>query len=147
MDIVLRAIVVFAFLLFLTRVVGRRELSTLQPFDLILLIVIGDLVQQGVTQSDQSVTGAILAAGTFGVLTIVVSFTSFRFPRLRPVIEGEPMILLEGGRPIEHNLRRERITLEELAAAARQQGLAELDEAQWAVLETGGQISFIPKRR
>jgi uncharacterized membrane protein YcaP (DUF421 family) len=147
MDIVLRAIVVFAFLLFLTRVVGRRELSTLQPFDLILLIVIGDLVQQGVTQSDQSVTGAILAAGTFGVLTIVVSFTSFRFPRLRPVIEGEPMILLEGGRPIEHNLRRERITLEELAAAARQQGLAELDQAQWAVLETGGQISFIPKRR
>jgi uncharacterized membrane protein YcaP (DUF421 family) len=147
MDIVLRAVVVFAFLLFLTRVVGRRELSTLQPFDLILLIVIGDLVQQGVTQSDQSVTGAILAAGTFGVLTIVVSFTSFRFPRLRPVIEGEPLILLEGGRPIEHNLRRERITLEELAAAARQQGLAELDQAQWAVLETGGQISFIPKRR
>jgi uncharacterized membrane protein YcaP (DUF421 family) len=147
MDIVLRAIVVFAFLLFLTRVVGRRELSTLQPFDLILLIVIGDLVQQGVTQSDQSVTGAILAAGTFGVLTVVVSYTSFRFPRFRPVIEGEPMILLEGGRPIEHNLRRERITLEELAAAARQQGLAELDQAQWAVLETGGQISFIPKRR
>jgi uncharacterized membrane protein YcaP (DUF421 family) len=147
MDIVLRAVVVFAFLLFLTRVVGRRELSTLQPFDLILLIVIGDLVQQGVTQSDQSVTGAILAAGTFGVLTIVVSFTSFRFPRLRPVIEGEPLILLEGGRPIERNLRRERITLEELAAAARQQGLAELDQAQWAVLETGGQISFIPKRR
>jgi uncharacterized membrane protein YcaP (DUF421 family) len=147
MDIVLRAVVVFAFLLFLTRVVGRRELSTLQPFDLILLIVIGDLVQQGVTQSDQSVIGAILAAGTFGVLTIVVSFTSFRFPRLRPVIEGEPLILLEGGRAIERNLRRERITLEELAAAARQQGLAELDQAQWAVLETGGQISFIPKRR
>jgi uncharacterized membrane protein YcaP (DUF421 family) len=147
MDIVLRAVVVFAFLLFLTRVVGRRELSTLQPFDLILLIVIGDLVQQGVTQSDQSVIGAILAAGTFGVLTIVVSFTSFRFPRLRPVIEGEPLILLEAGRPIERNLRRERITLEELAAAARQQGLAELDQAQWAVLETGGQISFIPKRR
>jgi uncharacterized membrane protein YcaP (DUF421 family) len=147
MDIVLRAVVVFAFLLFLTRVVGRRELSTLQPFDLILLIVIGDLVQQGVTQSDQSVTGAILAAGTFGVLTIVVSYTSFRFPRFRPMIEGEPLILLEGGRPIERNLRRERITLEELAAAARQQGLAELDQAQWAVLETGGQISFIPKRR
>jgi uncharacterized membrane protein YcaP (DUF421 family) len=147
MDIVLRAVVVFAFLLFLTRVVGRRELSTLQPFDLILLIVIGDLVQQGVTQSDQSVTGAILAAGTFWVLTIVVSFTSFRFPRFRPMIEGEPLILLEGGRPIERNLRRERITLEELAAAARQQGLAELDQAQWAVLETGGQISFIPKRR
>jgi uncharacterized membrane protein YcaP (DUF421 family) len=147
MDIVLRAIFVFAFLLFLTRIVGRRELSTLQPFDLILLIVIGDLVQQGVTQSDQSVTGAILAAGTFGVLTVLVSYTSFRFPRLRPVIEGEPLVLLEDGKPIEPNLRRERITIEELAAAGREQGLDKLDQAQWAVLETGGKITFIRKAR
>jgi uncharacterized membrane protein YcaP (DUF421 family) len=147
MDIVLRAFVVFAFLLFVTRVVGRRELSTLQPFDLILLIVIGDLVQQGVTQSDQSVTGAILAAGTFGVLTVLVSYTSFRFPRLRPVIEGEPLVLLQDGKPIDRNLRRERITIEELAAAGREQGLAKLDQAEWAVLETGGKISFIPKPR
>jgi uncharacterized membrane protein YcaP (DUF421 family) len=145
MDIVLRAVVIFAFLLFLTRIVGRRELSSLEPFDLILLIVIGDLVQQGVTQSDHSVTGAILAAGTFGVLTVVVSYLSFRFTRLRPVIEGEPMILLQDGEPIERNLRRERITLGELAAAARQQGIASLDRVQWAVLETGGRISFITK--
>jgi uncharacterized membrane protein YcaP (DUF421 family) len=143
MDIVLRAIVIFAFLLLLTRVVGRRELSSLEPFDLILLIVIGDLVQQGVTQSDHSVTGAILAAGTFGVLTVVVSYLSFRFVRLRPVIEGEPMILLQDGKPIERNLRRERITIGELAAAARQEGIASLDGIQWAVLETGGRISFI----
>ena len=147
MDIVLRAIVVFAFLLFMTRVVGRRELSTLQPFDLILLIVIGDLVQQGVTQSDQSVTGAVLAAGTFGVLTVLVSYTSFRFPRLRPVIEGEPLVLLEDGQPIERNLRRERITIEELAAAGREQGHAKLAQVQWAVLETGGKITFIPVPR
>jgi uncharacterized membrane protein YcaP (DUF421 family) len=145
MDIVFRAIMIFAFLLFMTRIVGRRELSSLEPFDLILLIVIGDLVQQGVTQSDHSVTGAILAAGTFGVLTVVVSYVSFRFPRLRPVIEGEPMILLQEGKPIERNLRRERITLGELAAAARQQGLPSLDRVQWAVLETGGRISFITK--
>jgi uncharacterized membrane protein YcaP (DUF421 family) len=144
-DIVFRAIVIFGFLLLLTRIVGRRELSSLEPFDLILLIVIGDLVQQGVTQSDHSVTGAILAAGTFGVLTVVVSYVSFRFSRLRPVIEGEPMILLQDGKPIERNLRRERITIGELAASARQQGIASLDRVQWAVLETGGRISFITK--
>src|SRR5918999_5013193 len=132
MDIVLRAIVVFVFLLFLMRIVGRRELSSLEPFDLILLIVIGHLVQQGVTQSDHSLTGAVLSAGTFGVLTVVVSYLSFRFARLRPVIEGEPMILLEGGRPIERNLRRERITIGEVAAAARQEGIASLDGIQWA---------------
>lgn len=143
MDIVLRAVVVFCFLLFLTRVVGRRELSSLEPFDLILLIVIGDLVQQGVTQSDHSLTGAILSAGTFAVLTIVVSYLGYHFIRLRPVIQGEPLILLQEGKPIERNLRRERLTLEELAASARQNGIGSLAEAQWAVLETGGRISFI----
>jgi uncharacterized membrane protein YcaP (DUF421 family) len=145
MDIVLRATVVFLFLLFLMRVVGRRELSSLEPFDLVLLIVIGDLVQQGVTQSDHSLTGAILSAGTFGVLVVVVSYLSFRFRRLRPVVEGEPMIVVQDGKPIERNLRRERITLEELAASARKQQIASLEEVEWAVLETSGQISFIRK--
>jgi uncharacterized membrane protein YcaP (DUF421 family) len=146
MDVVLRAVVVFFFLLFLMRVVGRRELSSLEPFDLVLLIVIGDLVQQGVTQSDHSLTGAILSAGTFGILVVATSYVSFRFRRLRPAIEGEPMIVMQDGTPIERNLRRERITLEELAASARRDGIASLDDVEWAVLETGGQISFIRKQ-
>ena len=100
MDIVLRAIVGFCFVLFVTRVVGRRELSSLQPFDLILLVMIGDLVQQGITQNDFSVTGLVLAAGTIAVLTVVVSYSSFKFPRLRPIVEGEPVIVVEDGRPI-----------------------------------------------
>ena len=145
MDVVIRAAIGFAFVLFLTRVIGRRELSSLQPFDLILLIMIGDLVQQGITQNDFSVTGIVLVGGTIAVLTVVVSFLSFRFPRLRPVLDGEPVILLESGEPIDRNLRRNRITLEELAAAARQQGIASLDTVRWAVLETSGSISFIPK--
>jgi uncharacterized membrane protein YcaP (DUF421 family) len=147
MDIVLRAVVVFVFLLVLMRIVGRRELSSLEPFDLVLLIVIGDLVQQGVTQSDHSLTGAMLSAGTFGVLVVAVSYLSFRFRRLRPVIEGEPMIVIQDGRPIERNLRRERITLEELAAAARRQEITSLADVQWAVLETGGQLNFVRKGR
>jgi uncharacterized membrane protein YcaP (DUF421 family) len=146
MDVVLRAVVVFFFLLFLMRVVGRRELSSLEPFDLVLLIVIGDLVQQGVTQSDHSLTGAILSAGTFGILVVATSYVSFRFRRLRPAIEGEPMIVMQDGKPIERNLRRERITVEELAASARRDGIASLDDVEWAVLETGGQISFIRKQ-
>jgi uncharacterized membrane protein YcaP (DUF421 family) len=145
MDVVIRAAIGFAFVLFLTRVIGRRELISLQPFDLILLIMIGDLVQQGITQNDFSVTGIVLVGGTIGVLTVVVSFLSFRFPRLRPVLDGEPVILLESGEPIDRNLRRNRITLEELAAAARQQGIASLDTVRWAVLETSGSISFIRK--
>ena len=148
MDIVIRAVVMFVFVWFITRAVGRRELSTLEPFDLILLIVLGDLIQQGVTQNDFSVTGALLAGGTMGVMTVVFSWLAFRFPRrIAPIFEGDPVILVERGRTIDRNLRRNRITLEELAAQARLTAqIAHLDEIEWAVLETSGQISFIPKR-
>jgi uncharacterized membrane protein YcaP (DUF421 family) len=142
-DIVLRATFAYLFVFLLTRIVGRRELSTLQPFDLILLVMLGDLVQQGVTQNDFSVTGLVLAAGTVGVLTVLLSWLSFRFTRLRPVLDGDPVILLERGKPVERNLRRQRLTLEELAAEARLQSISSLDEVQWAVLETSGQISFV----
>jgi uncharacterized membrane protein YcaP (DUF421 family) len=145
MDLVVRAVIAFAFVYLLTRVIGRRELSSLEPFDLILLVMIGDLVQQGVTQNDFSVTGALLVGGTIGLLTVFVSYVSFRFPRLRPALEGEPVIVVEDGKPIERNLRRNRITLEEVAAAARQNAIASLDDVQWAVLETNGRISFIPR--
>jgi uncharacterized membrane protein YcaP (DUF421 family) len=143
MDLVIRAAIGFAFVLLLTRVVGRRELSSLEPFDLIMLVMIGDLVQQGITQNDFSVTGMLLVGGTVAVLTVTVSYANFKFPRLRPVIEGEPVIVLEDGRPIDRNLARNRITHEELAAAARQQGIPTLTEVRWAVLETSGSISFI----
>jgi uncharacterized membrane protein YcaP (DUF421 family) len=145
MDIVVRAAVAFFFIFFLTRVIGRRELNSLEPFDLILLVMLGDLVQQGVTQNDFSVTGLLLAAGTVAILTLLVSFLSFRFPRLRPVLDGEPIVLVQDGKPLERNLHRERLTLEEIAAEARKQSISALDEIRWAVLETSGQISFIKK--
>jgi uncharacterized membrane protein YcaP (DUF421 family) len=143
MDIVLRALVVYLFVLVLTRAVGRRELSTLEPFDLILLVMIGDLVQQGVTQNDFSVTGSVLAVGTIGVLTVVFSYLPWRFQVLRPMLEGVPTILLENGNVVEKNLRRHRLTQEEIAAAARIQNIESLAQVRWAVLETNGQISFI----
>jgi uncharacterized membrane protein YcaP (DUF421 family) len=146
MDIVIRAAIGFGFVLLLTRVVGRRELSSLQPFDLIMLVMLGDLVQQGITQNDFSVTGLMLAGGTIGVLTVVVSYLGFRFRALRPVLEGEPVILVQDGELIEANLRRNRITKDEVLSTARQQQLASLDDVRWAVLETSGQISFIPKQ-
>ena len=145
MDIVLRATVVFIVILVLMRVLGRRELASMEPFDLIILVVIGDLVQQGVTQNDWSVTGSILAVGTLGVLTVAVSWVSWRFPRIRPVLDGHPVVLLEDGRPIAGNLKRERITVEELAAQARIQQIDSLDKIRWAVLETNGRVSFIAK--
>jgi len=145
MDLVLRAIVGFFFVLFITRVVGRRELSSLEPFDLILLVMLGDLVQQGITQNDFSVTGMMLVGGTVALLTVLVSYTSFKFPLMRPLLDGEPVIVVQDGEPLMRNLGRSRITLEELAAAARLQGIAQIADVRWAVLETSGNISFIEK--
>jgi uncharacterized membrane protein YcaP (DUF421 family) len=145
MDLVLRAIVLFGFVYGLTRIIGRRELSSLEPFDLILLIVVGDAIQQGLTQDDYSVTGAILVIGTLALLQVFTSVLSFHFPRLRPILEGEPVIIVEDGKPVEKNLRRERLTIEEIAAQGRIQQIESLDQVKWAVLETSGQISFIKK--
>ena len=146
MDIVLRATAVFLVILIVTRIIGRRELSSLQPFDLILLVVIGDLVQQGVMQSDYSVTGVVIAISTFAVLTVLVSFVSFKLPRVRPYLDGEPLIIVQDGKLIEPNLRRERLTREEVAEEARQHSIASLEDVEWAVLEANGKISFIPKK-
>jgi uncharacterized membrane protein YcaP (DUF421 family) len=146
MDLVVRAAIAFAFVYLLTRVIGRRELSSMEPFDLILLVMIGDLMQQGVTQNDFSVTGSLLVGATIALMTVGISYASFRFPRLRPALDGEPVIVIEDGQPIERNLRRNRITLEELAAAARQDGIDSIEKVRWAVLETNGRISFIAGR-
>ncbi|MEV4419922.1 YetF domain-containing protein [Patulibacter sp. NPDC049589] len=143
MDLVVRAVVIFAVIWVVTRVVGRRELSTMEPFDLILLVVIGDLVQQGVTQSDYSLTGAIVVILTIALLTVFMSYVSFRVPRLRPVLEGEPLVLIEDGRIIERNLRRERLTVDELRAEARMNDIDDLADVRFAVLETNGRISFL----
>jgi uncharacterized membrane protein YcaP (DUF421 family) len=145
MDLVLRATVVFFFIFLITRVIGRRELSSLEPFDLILLVVIGDLVQQGVTQSDDSVTGSLTVISTFAVLTVAVGYISFKVRRMRMALDGEPIVMVLDGQVIESNLRRERMTRDELEAAARLQQVASLEDVRLAVLETGGQISVIPK--
>lgn len=145
MDLVIRAAVIFVIIWIITRVVGRRELSTMEPFDVILLVVIGDMVQQGVTQGDNSVTGAMLVIFTFALLTVLFSYVSFRFARLRPIMEGEPLVLVENGEVLERNLRRERLTMEELAAEARLQQIADLADVRFAVLETNGAISFVKR--
>ena len=145
MDIVFRAVFIFFVLYLLMRIIGRRELSSLEPFDLILLVVLGDAVQQGLTQDDYSLTGALLAIGTIAMLQLGVSYANFRFPRLRPLLDGEPIVVVRDGKPIERNLRRERVTLDDLTSAMRQQNIARIDEVQWAVMETSGAISFIKK--
>lgn len=145
MDLVLRACVVFFFVLIVTRVAGRREIGQLEPFDMILLIVLGDLVQQGITQSDESVTGTLIVISTIAVLSVAVSWSSFRFPRVARVTEGEPIVLVQDGRPLERNMRRERITIKDVQEQARQSQIASIADLRWAILEDDGKISCIPR--
>jgi len=145
MDLVLRAIFLYFFVFLITRVIGRRELSQLAPFDIILLIVAGDAIQQGLTQDDYSITGAVLVVGTFAVLQLLTSYASFRFVRLRPILEGEPIVIIQNGKLLDRNLKRESLTEDEVLEEARQQQITSLDDIEWAVLENSGKISFIAK--
>jgi uncharacterized membrane protein YcaP (DUF421 family) len=146
MDLVIRATVVFFFIFLVTRVIGRRQLSELEPFDLILLVVLGDLVQQGITQSDESVTGTLIVISTIALLSVLVSWLSFRVPQLRRVTQGEPIVLVQDGKPIERNMRRERITLQDMQEELRRAQIASVGDVAWAILEDDGHISCIPRR-
>ena len=145
MDIVLRAIALYVFVVFIMRVIGRRELSSMTPFDLVLLIILGDAIQQGLTQDDYSVTGAVLAIATIASLQVFTSYLSYKSRRARKVFEGEPIVLVERGELVERNLKRERMTADEVAEEMRQQQVGSLDEVEWGILEANGSISFIKK--
>lgn len=142
MEIILRAVVVFGFLWLITRAVGRASLSELTTFELLLYVTMGDLIQQAVTQQDYSLTSAFLGIGTFALLTVGLSYASWRWPRLRPVIRGTPVVILRQGDPIGDVMRKERLTMDDVMASARAQGIRRLSDVDLAVLETDGKISF-----
>jgi len=143
MEIIARATAIYFFLWLLTRALGKRELAEITAFELLLLMVVGDLIQQGVTQEDTSITGAILAVGTIGFWILVFSWVTWRFPKARKVIEGVPVVVVKDGRPIEPALRLERVTLDELLESARNQGIANLRDVDLAILEPSGKFSFL----
>ena len=143
MEIVLRASAMFLVVYGLLRLMGKRELGQLAPFELVTLIVMGDLIQQGVTHQDFSMTGATLAILTFAAWSLLFNFLAHRFPPVRRVLEGQPIVLIRDGRPVGRNLDRERIDQDELAAEMRLAGISALDQIAWAILEPEGKISFI----
>jgi uncharacterized membrane protein YcaP (DUF421 family) len=142
-QIVLRATVLYLFVWGLTRAMGKKELAQLSSFEMILAVAMGDLIQQGVTQEDQSVTGAMLAVGTFAILVVIFSYASFKLPKTRPALEGIPIVVVRDGEPVERSMTYERITLDEVKDAARSQGIADLGEVRLGILEPGGSFSFL----
>ena len=145
MEIVLRATAVYFFVYILLRVMGKRELGELSAFELVLLVMIGDLVQQAVTQEDFSVTGAVLAVGTIAFWVLLSSYLSFRFKKAQSVLESLPVLVVRDGSIQREALKAERVSIEELANAARMQGIADLGTVAYAVLESDGSLSFVQK--
>lgn len=121
---------------------GRSTLGELSTFELILFVTMGDLVQQGVTQQDYSMTAAMLAVGTFALLTIVLPWINARSRRARRIIHGRPVVIFHGGDPCTDAMNHERVSFADFYAAARQQGIEHLEDVRLAVLEANGQISF-----
>ena len=143
MEIILRSTVIYFFLWAVARGVGKRELSEMTAFELILLVVMGDLIQQGATQEDMSLTGAILAVGTLAMWILIFAYLSWRFRGLRPVMEGVPVVVIHRGEPLDEVLAIERLTLDEICEAARNQGITDLAEVDIGVLEPDGKFSFL----
>lgn len=143
MELPVRATVMFFFLWCVTRGVGKRSLAEMSAFELVLLITVGDLVQQGVTQEDRSVTGAFVATGTITFWVIVFGYVSWRFRGSREVIEGIPLLVVRHGQPLTEVMRAERLTLDEVLEAAREQGIEDLDRVEAGVLDADGKFSFL----
>jgi uncharacterized membrane protein YcaP (DUF421 family) len=143
METVLRAAIVYLFIFFVMRVVGKKELSGMSAFELVMLMVIGDLIQQGVTQQDTSLTAAVLAVSTIAVMMVAVSYLTLRVPRVTAVTEGLPVIVVRNGRVQRKALEIERVSEDELNEAARQQGIADLRDVVVGVMEADGSFSFV----
>jgi uncharacterized membrane protein YcaP (DUF421 family) len=143
MDLAIRAIILYCFVIFVMRAVGRRELSSLTAIDLVLLIVMGDAIQQGLTQDDYSVTGAVIVVGTIAVMQVATAYLGFRWRTLRVLLEGGPVILVDNGQVIEKNLRRHRLTTADVAEEMRLQQIMSFTDLRWAILEANGKMSFI----
>ena len=143
MDIVLRATAMFFIVFLLLRLLGKRELGQMAPFEIVVLVVMGDLIQQGITHNDFSITGATLAIATFAFWGAVLGWLVYLFPKLKNPLEGEPRVIICDGHLLEAGLRRDRMTRGEVESEMRLAGIGSISDVAWAILEPQGKISFI----
>jgi uncharacterized membrane protein YcaP (DUF421 family) len=144
-EIVASSSIIFFFMFVLMRGMKRRTISDLSPLEMILLVVLGDIVQQGVTQEDYSLSGTILAVSTFAFWIGVMNWLTYRSDRARRVLQGVPLVVIEDGRLIEQTLQLESIPVDEVHEAARQEGIGDLADVKLGILEVSGRFSFIRK--
>jgi uncharacterized membrane protein YcaP (DUF421 family) len=146
LEKILRPVIVYAFLVVGLRVSGKRELAQLNPFDLIVLLTLSNTVQNAIIGEDNSVTGGLIGAASLLVVNYLVVRFLYDHRKLEQIVEGRADVLIQDGKVYDKRLKRELITREELAAAARKQGFDSLTEVQQCVLEPGGTLTFVAKK-
>lgn len=143
LEIVLRAAIIYAVVLIGIRLTGKREVGQMTPFDLVLLLLIANAVQNAMTGPDTSVTGGLVAAATLLVVNALVTYLVWRYKKVRRLAEGTPTILIHSGKILKENLAKEKVTSEALHQALREHGIASVEEVKLAVLEIDGSISVL----
>ena len=143
-ELILRAVIVYGFLLILLRLTGKRQIGQLAPFDLVLLLVLSNAVQNSMSGGDNSVSAGLILATVLIALNGLVGWLTFRNKRLERLVEGRPEVLIHNGKLFEKALLREKLTHHELNAALRDAGCSAVEEVRYALLETNGQITVIP---
>lgn len=144
-SFIIRTLVVYVALTLGLRLFGRRELGQMTPFDLVVILLIANSLQNAMVGPDASVVGGLIAAFTLLLVNWTLALLRTRIPWLRRVVEGEPVLLISGGRILQKRLSQEKIELQELEQAARQHGIVDLSQVDTAVLEVDGTVSIIPK--
>ncbi|MGH7593903.1 MAG: DUF421 domain-containing protein [Gemmatimonadales bacterium] len=146
-ELVIRSVVVYGFLIVLLRVTGKRQVGQLAPFDLVLLLVLSNAVQNSMNAGDNSLIGGLIAAMTLIALNYFVAMLTFRSKRIEALIEGRPQLLIHNGVLIGAALNEAHMTHHELNSALRQAGCTSVEEVHYAVLENNGSVSVVPKQR
>src|SRR3982074_1723643 len=146
-ELVLRSAVVYAFLIGLLRLTGKRQIGQLAPFDLVLLLVLSNAVQNSMNGGDNSLVGGLISATTLIALNYTIGFATFRSKRLEAIIEGRPQVLIHNGRLFQDVMGGSPLTPHELKAALRQAGCANIGDCHSAILENNGSISVVQKKK
>lgn len=144
-ELVVRSVVVYGFLLVLLRITGKRQVGQLAPFDLVLLLVLSNAVQNSMNAGDNSLVGGLISATTLVALNFGLGYATFKSKRLEAVIEGRPELIVHNGKVFQEAMTRAKLTHHELDAALRQAGCACVDDVQAAILENNGSISVVPR--
>jgi uncharacterized membrane protein YcaP (DUF421 family) len=146
LEKILRPVIVYVFLIIGLRLSGKRELAQLNPFDLIVLLTLSNTVQNAIIGDDNTVIGGLIGATSLLAINYLVVRFLYDHRKIDQLVEGSPDVLIEDGKVYEHKLKKELITKEELAAAARRQGFDSLSDVRQCVLEPGGTLSFTARK-